>query len=71
MILPKEPKLSKSTTDANKLEKFRKKKINFDMTTMDVMVNAAKWNAAEVWCKNRGVNWLILNEKNVGNLFKQ
>ena len=32
--------------------------------------NFAKWEAAEQWCKNHGVNWLVLNESNTLGLFK-
>lgn len=37
----------------------------------EVMVNQAKWSAARNWCSDRGVNWLVLTEKNaLAHLFK-
>ena len=49
--------------------RYRKRKVSFEAKLMDVMVNHAKWSAAEEWCRLRGVNWFIANEKNMGRLF--
>lgn len=69
-VLPKEPKSpGPGVSDPRRLENYRKKKASYDRKVMDVMVNYAKWEAAEIWCKQRNINWLILNEKNMKGLF--
>ncbi|MCQ2123264.1 MAG: hypothetical protein MJZ25_03685 [Fibrobacter sp.] len=69
-VLPKAPKPPPAgCTDQAKLDRYAKRKLNYDRKNMDVMVNYAKWEAAAAWCKARGVNWLIANEKNMKGLF--
>lgn len=69
-VLPKEPKApGPNVKDTRRWDNYRKKKAAFDRKTMDVMVNYAKWEAAEQWCKAHNINWLILNEKNMHGLF--
>lgn len=69
-ILPEPPKPpGPNVTDPKRLANYKKRKAAYDRKSMDVMVNYAKWEAAEKWCKMNGINWLILNEKNVHGLF--
>lgn len=58
-------------TDPKKMARFQKKMAAFDRKNMDVLVNQAKWEAAMLWCKAQGVNWLVATEANMGDLFKQ
>ena len=53
------------------MARFQKKMAAFDRKNMDVLVNQAKWEAAMLWCKAQGVNWLVATEANMGDLFKQ
>lgn len=69
-VLPKAPKaLPEGCTDQKKINSYNKKKESFNRKSMDVMVNYAKWQAAEEWCRNNGINWFIANEKNTLGLF--
>ena len=70
-VLPKEPKpLPEGCTDRKKIVSFQKRMAAYQRKAMDVAVNYAKWAAAEAWCKARGINWFVANEKNTLGLFK-
>ena len=68
-VIPKMPKPPSNQADEAAWARYRKRKVSFEAKLMDVMVNHAKWAAAEEWCRLRGVNWFIANEKNMGRLF--
>lgn len=70
-IVPKAPRpLPEGCTDKRKIDSYNRRKNAYDRKCMDVMVNYAKWNAAEAWCKARNINWFIANESNTRGLFK-
>lgn len=68
-VVPKMPHPPANQADEAVWERYRKRKVSYETKLMDVMVNHAKWAAAEEWCRQRGVNWFIANEKNMGHLF--
>ena len=68
-VVPKRPNPPPNTADEKAWERYRKRKVSFEVKMMDVLVNHAKWAAAEAWCQRMGVNWFIANEKNMGKLF--
>lgn len=68
-VIPKMPKPPSNQADEAAWARYMKRKVSFEGKLMDVMVNHAKWAAAEEWCRLRGVNWFIANEKNMGRLF--
>ena len=61
--IPKKPKMGRSP------EVFNKRMRTYKAACLDFMVNSAKWEAAELWCKQNNVVWKILNENNTGSLF--
>lgn len=66
--LPKEPSMPKNKTSQT-WEKYQKACIRFKNAQKDFAINMAKWEAAQLWCAKRGVQWKILNEKNTNGLF--
>ena len=61
--VPKKPTMKRSP------ELFNKRMKTYKAACLDFMVNSAKWEAAELWCKQNNVVWKILNENNTGSLF--
>lgn len=68
-VPPKMPKAPPPGSDAKKLETFNKRMNQYNKKNMEVMVNYAKWQAAEAWCMANGINWFVANEKNMKGLF--
>lgn len=68
-VVPKAPKMPAGCTDPRKIASYQKRKKSYDRKMMDVMVNYAKWEAAEAWCRRNGMRWFIANEKNTLGLF--
>ena len=68
-IMPKAPKPVVEGATAKQLMAHHKKDLAYQRKSMDVITNYAKWEAAEQWCQNHGVNWMVLNESNTLGLF--
>lgn len=69
-VMPKAPKAVQEGATAKQILNFQKRDLAYQRKSMDVITNYAKWEAAEKWCQNHGVNWIVLNESNTLGLFK-
>jgi hypothetical protein len=69
-VVHKAPKAPGDGATAKQIANYQKRELAYRRKSMDVATNFAKWEAAEQWCKNHGVNWLVLNESNTLGLFK-
>jgi hypothetical protein len=56
--------------DPEKHARYQKRMAAYQRKSLDVATNYAKWEAAEAWCKENGVNWMIFNENNTRGLFR-
>jgi hypothetical protein len=69
-VMPKKPKDLVVNATSQQRERHKKSMIRYQNDTKDYMVNMAKWNAAENWCRRNNFIWKILNEDNTNSLFK-
>ena len=68
-VMPQAPKPVVEGATAKQIANYQKRNLAYQRKSMDVATNYAKWEAAEKWCQQHGVNWLILNESNTMGLF--
>lgn len=71
MTAPKIPKPpSPGCTDRASLDRYARRMTSYKRVSMDVMVNMAKWKAAQDFCATHGIEWCVMNEKNTPSLFR-
>ena len=68
-VMPESPPTIVESATPSQVKRHSKKMARYYAQCEEVMVNQAKWSAARNWCSDRGVNWLVLTEKNAPGSF--